>query len=336
MNPLHHTVSAHVPLAMLARAEAIGCDRAQLLADAALTESALDGQRILPAQFANLMRAVWRQSHDEFLGFCEHPSRVGTFPLMMHYALNADTLGEALRHSAHFYRVLTDDLTIQLTEQGEQAQLSLTLRRPDLDTQHVLTETILLCWYRFACWLINRRIRLHYTHFAYPAPAHEAEYHQLFPCPHHFDQDSTRLVFNRHMLTLPITRSSDELKALIRELPLGFFIKPVFQGSLGHRVRSLLMQKDSTFPDLDAVASALFLTGRSLRRKLQAEGTSFQLIKDDLRREYAMNLLRQPDTTLSDIASQLGFKDATVFIKAFKQWTGMTPGDYRAHLRRRG
>jgi len=216
------------------------------------------------------------------------------------------------------------------------AHFVLRLRRPELDTGHVLNETILLCWYRFACWLINRRILLSETTFDYPAPAHVAEYHQLYPCTHHFAHAETTLVFDARLLSLPITRSREELKALIRELPLGFFIKPVFQGSFGHRVRSRLLQGEGgELPGLDAVAADFFMTGRTLRRKLLDEGTSFQEIKDGLRRDQAMTLLRQTQTPIQSVAQQVGFREATVFIKAFRQWTGMTPGDYRARTRKR-
>ena len=333
MNPLHHTVSLHVAQAMLERAHIAGHDRGTLLHEAGIPPALLDdpSSRLLPVQFANLMRALWRLSGDEFMGFTEHRSRVGTFPLMMHAALNAETLGEALRHGCHFYRVLTDEITLSLREQGDSARFVLRLRRPDLDTGHVLSETILLCWYRFACWLINRRILLSETTFDYATPAHVAEYHQLYPCPHHFGHTETSLVFDARLLSLPITRSRDELKALIRELPLGFFIKPVFQGSFGHRVRSRLLQGEGgELPALDAVAADFFMTGRTLRRKLLDEGTSFQEIKDGLRRDQAMTLLRQTALSIQIVAQQVGFREATVFIKAFRLWTGMTPGDYRA------
>lgn len=345
MNPLHHTVSLHVAQAMLQRASLAGLDRHALLHDAGISPALLDdpASRLLPVQFANLMRALWRLSGDEFMSFTERPSRVGTFPLMMHAALNADTLGEALRHGCHFYRVLTDEISLSLREEGPAtdhpgtARFVLRLRQPALDTGHVLSETILLCWYRFACWLINRRILLSETTFDYPAPAHVAEYHQLYPCPHHFGHTETTLAFDARLLSLPVTRSRDELKALIRELPLGFFIKPVFQGSFGHRVRSRLLQGDGgELPGLETVAGEFFMTGRTLRRKLLDEGTSFQEIKDGLRRDQAMTLLRQTTAPIQTVAQQVGFRDATVFIKAFRQWTGMTPGEYRARTLKRG
>ena len=66
--------------------------------------------------------------------------------------------------------------------------------------------------------------------------------------------------------------------------------------------------------------------------KLDAEGTSFQVIKDDWRRDQAMLALRQTGLSIQEVALRVGFREATVFIKAFRQWTGMTPGEYRTRL----
>ena len=333
MNPHHHTVSGHAIRAILTRAEQQRADMNRLITEAGLSQTAIwaSDTRVLPVQFASLMQALWRQRGDEFMGFTEQPMRVGSFPLMMHSVLTANTLGDALRYGCHFYHVLTDDVRLSLHSDGKQAMLRLTLKRPDLDTDHVLTETILLSWYRFASWLINRRILLSATAFSYPAPAHVAEYHQLYPCQHQFDAEHTHLIFDAEVLSQPLMRSREELKALIKTLPLGFFVKPVYQGSWGHRVRSRLLKVDfADFPSLAELARELHLSERTLRRKLEGEDSSYQLIKDELRRDRAISLLRQRELDINVISHAVGYREASVFIKAFRLWTGMTPGDYRA------
>lgn len=333
MNPHHHTVSGHAIRAILTRAEQQQADIHRLITEAGLSQTPIwaADTRVLPVQFASLMQALWRQRGDEFMGFTKQPMRVGSFPLMMHSVLSANTLGDALRYGCHFYHVLTDDVRLSLHSDGQHAMLRLALKRPDLDTDHVLTETILLSWYRFASWLINRRILLSATAFSYPAPAHVAEYHQLYPCQHQFDAEHTHLIFDAEVLSQPLMRSREELKALIKTLPLGFFVKPVYQGSWGHRVRSRLLKVDfADFPSLAELARELHLSERTLRRKLEGEDSSYQLIKDELRRDRAISLLRQRELDINVISHAVGYREASVFIKAFRLWTGMTPGDYRA------
>ena len=85
-------------------------------------------------------------------------------------------------------------------------------------------------------------------------------------------------------------------------------------------------------PKRDAVAQALCLSQRTLQRRLQEEGTSFQQLLDDTRRELVVQYLAQPNLTLLEIAYLLGFADPSNFFRAFRRWFASTPGEYRARL----
>src|SRR5690606_23174045 len=82
------------------------------------------------------------------------------------------------------------------------------------------------------------------------------------------------------------------------------------------------------------LAAALGITERTLRRRLLAEGTSLSAIADALRRERAMVLLRESDLSISAIAHQLGFADATAFSRAFRRYSGTSPERARRALER--
>jgi len=77
------------------------------------------------------------------------------------------------------------------------------------------------------------------------------------------------------------------------------------------------------------VSQSLAMTPQTLRRRLRDEGQGYQTIKDDLRRDVAIEYLGQPELTLLDIANRLGFSEASTFHRAFKGWTGLAPGAYR-------
>ena len=77
------------------------------------------------------------------------------------------------------------------------------------------------------------------------------------------------------------------------------------------------------------MGTALGITPQTLRRRLQDEGQGYQAIKDDLRRDIAIEYLARPDLTLIDIANLLGFSEPSTFHRAFKKWTGVAPGEYR-------
>jgi AraC-like DNA-binding protein len=77
------------------------------------------------------------------------------------------------------------------------------------------------------------------------------------------------------------------------------------------------------------VAKALLMSPRTLARRLDEEGTSFQVIKDELRRDVAIQLLSQTNLPPAEVGARTGFEDPTTFYRAFKRWTGGSPGVYR-------
>jgi AraC-like DNA-binding protein len=77
------------------------------------------------------------------------------------------------------------------------------------------------------------------------------------------------------------------------------------------------------------VAKALAMSPRRLQQKLQSEQTGYRELLDHVRKETALRLLLNPDTTISEITFILGFSDQSSFTHAFQTWTGTTPGKYR-------
>ncbi|WP_282347555.1 AraC family transcriptional regulator [Pseudomonas sp. PS01301] len=84
-----------------------------------------------------------------------------------------------------------------------------------------------------------------------------------------------------------------------------------------------------SWPEFDRLAKSLGTSSSTLQRRLQSEGLSYQRLKDDLRRDMAIHLLGREELTVNDVALQAGFQDASAFHRAFKKWTGVSPGFYR-------
>jgi AraC-like DNA-binding protein len=99
-------------------------------------------------------------------------------------------------------------------------------------------------------------------------------------------------------------------------------------------VRALLQQACPEWPDLTVAAQRLHMSVSALQRHLAVEGKSFQVLKDELRRDMAIVRLTSTDAALSAIAAELGFADGTAFQRAFKSWTGSTPGVYRSRTQK--
>jgi AraC-like DNA-binding protein len=94
-------------------------------------------------------------------------------------------------------------------------------------------------------------------------------------------------------------------------------------------VDSELKELEGGNPSAVRIASALHMSGRTLTRRLEDEGTTFKDLLDDLRKSLSLRYVGSTDLGLSEIAFLLGFSQSAAFHRAFKRWTQQTPLEYR-------
>ncbi len=99
--------------------------------------------------------------------------------------------------------------------------------------------------------------------------------------------------------------------------------------AISARVRDHLEHSQAEWPGLGACAKASNMSPATLQRHLATEGTTFQTLKDDLRRDQAITRIHTSRISLTALAGELGFSDSASFQRAFKNWTGSAPGFYR-------
>lgn len=99
---------------------------------------------------------------------------------------------------------------------------------------------------------------------------------------------------------------------------------------LGGEVRRMILGARGRFPGMEEAARRLNMSERTLRRRLEAEHSSYRTIVDDVRNYLAREYLRETPLTVADVASLLGFDDVSNFRRAFRKWNGCSPQDFRA------
>jgi AraC-like DNA-binding protein len=103
--------------------------------------------------------------------------------------------------------------------------------------------------------------------------------------------------------------------------------------NLLERVRAQLAPGPDGYADLERVAGRLFMSGRTLKRKLQERGTTFRALLDDARFRQAQHLLENRDLDIQQVAAALGYRDPACFTRAFRRWSGRTPSQARAECK---
>jgi AraC-like DNA-binding protein len=299
----------------------------------------LKNNRIDLESLGPLLRSLWHEMEDEASGFLTRPLKIGMFSMMCHAIITAGNLRRALLRSARFLELLNEDLTIELDESGDEARLMVHYSNPhELDSVFFITS-IFVIWIRLSCWLVQRSILLERIEFSFDEPAYSDEFDLMFPCRHKFSQTNNGVMFSKKFLSLPIIQDSESLTVFLHNAPESLLTQFRSDESTSAQIKRLLIHRNGMVVELDnmsfdEVASELNMTTHTIRRRLKEEGNSFQEIKDSIRREQALTLLENNALSLLSISEKLGFSETAAFNRAFKKWTGTTPGAYRTSLTR--
>ncbi|SFD18647.1 AraC family transcriptional regulator [Pseudoalteromonas denitrificans] len=337
MSLVHHSISIHFVITLIKAAKRKGLDYELLLQKANLNPHMLTNSqlRITPNQFSKLMRELWIMGDDDFLGLAKQKCRHGVFTLMAKQAANCPNLESIFRHMCHFYNLITDSIRLDFKLEGDLAYLSMKVIDPGLDPDFSLHEFLMLVWHRFPSWLIGQHLPLKAILLTYEQPKHVGEYRLMYPCPASFAQDSNTLIFEARHLKMPVVQTSNALRSYLRRSPIDWFTRQAYYQVFTQRVVSYLENSEQlALTSMDDIAKQFHVTTRTLRRKLNDEGTRFQTLKDNVRRDTAIHYLSQPNVPIAQIARELGFSEPAAFTRAFKLWTGVSPKIYRASPKR--
>ncbi len=328
------TIGIHYVKSSLKGAEKQGIDTRAILRRARIPEKLLHSSntRVHTDQVSRLFRLIWQALNDEFMGFTETPSKPGTFALMADWVSAGETLEDLLKRGIRFYNQISDDIQMTLHYSGDEVYLSTEFRRPELDPEHFYLEFWHVIWHRFASWYIGKPIKLLAANLNY-TPVDPNEYTYLFRCPTHTRRPRNELVFHRSYLDEPMIRSPRDLQVFLRRSPMDLLTIPGEDTSLTAQITLMLQapkNSELSLPNSPELAASLNISEQTLRRRLHAEGISYQQIKDNLRSDMAIKMLANRNIRINDIARQLGFSEPRAFTRAFKHWSGLTPRDYRS------
>lgn len=325
------TVAAHFVGAAVTRLSRAA--RSRVLATAGIPEALLAASHTrVPAQaFAALWLAVSKEMDDEFFGLDSRRMKVGSFALLSHAVIASPNLDRALKHVLRGFGVLLDDVTGDLSLEAGHAVVSLENRIADPGARRFAEETFLVMVHGLMCWLVGKRVPLSSATFSFARPDHAHEYTIMFSEQLRFDESSTSVRFDARWLSAPVVQTTDSLKVFLRTAPQSVFLKYKNEASLSARVSRYLRRfvGREDWPVLLEVAHEFHVSPTTLRRRLDAEFTSYQGIKDQVRRDAAIHLLCTTDQPVGEVAAAVGFGETSAFRRAFKGWSGVQPSAYR-------
>ncbi|WP_228160688.1 AraC family transcriptional regulator [Marinobacter bohaiensis] len=320
----------------LRAAEAKGVATASLLATAGigLTAQTPDDQRIDGARFQHFIRLLVEAADTPILGL-ETGDFVqpGSYSVLGYITMSCATLGEAIQAIVPYEKLVGDMGLTRFDLQGDTMHLAWQCAYTDPLVRPHLIDNVIASWIQYARWLGDDtdtapiEVRLERPS---PGAALEAAYTGRWGCPVIFGADDNRVVAARRLLDIPLRQPDPSLRRTLEAHARHQMASIQDDAALLTRVREAIRhQLLQGVSRQDLVAADLHMTRRTLQRRLNREGASYQALLDEVRQSLAADLLIHTDLAIADIADRLGFAEATSFHRLFRQRTGQTPTDFR-------
>jgi AraC-like DNA-binding protein len=170
--------------------------------------------------------------------------------------------------------------------------------------------------------------------FKWSGPRDKKSLEEFFKCRMRFGQGEDSLLFDSESFATVFRDHTVEMSQELEQYAVALVEKLKSGDGFITTVRVAIEDSIAGGTDSEAeIASRLALTTRTLHRRLKQEGTSFRELRELILQQHARNLLRQPALPLGEISFLLGYSEPSTFSRAFKRWTGVTPGEWRLETR---
>ncbi|WP_220812505.1 AraC family transcriptional regulator [Pseudomonas paralcaligenes] len=296
------------------------------------------GQRIAVSAYLELLAEGVRLTGDQHLGLhLGEAMRPGYYGVLGYLIMSCATLADALHRQARYATLVGNlgrvDLADEPSREGLEPQVAHSWQPLVREQQRQHSEETLAGWLTFGRWITGLQIPPTEVRFQHPAPADTTEHRRIFGCPVLFGQADNALVFPRRLLSVPLAQADAQLRRLL-DAHADRLLGQLDQGHsvLDRARRELARQLPEQGADLERLAQSLDLSARTLQRRLREAGLSFSGLLDETRHQLVLHYLRDPALELAEIAFLVGFSESGSLARAFRRWTGQSPGAYRQSL----
>ena len=246
-------------------------------------------------------------------------------------AMRADDIAHAAALSERYARLTDTALTARWIERGDAMGYAIS-HRPEVEAMRFPIEVMLGTGHRLMSHAAGERVPLVEVTFAHAAGYPVRAYEELFGAPVRFEAPESALWLDRATLTRPLA-GRDPLTRRYLEAHADQLLAsraPAEPAAVAQIREAVAVELATSGADLERVARRVAMSTRTVQRRLQERGLSYQELVDDVRAALARDLLRDRSRSIVDVAFELGYADLKGFYRAFRRWTGATPAAWRA------
>ena len=284
--------------------------------------------RVSVSQYAALWTHLADVMDDEFFGMDQHAMRRGSFKLLSKIVMHNSTLGDALKQILQFLNLVLDDLHSDLTIEDHFAYI--VIYDQQAPKRMFSYATYLMLIHTLLCWLSGQRILLNQIQFKCDAPLDDHDYKVRFCENIHYQASQNYIQLDASYLSLPIKQDTRSWYQFLQQTPENLLVRFKNPYALSSQIRKQLLDvPPAEWLEFYELAVKMNMSEATMHRRLKSEGVIYQQLKNDIRRDTAIDFLTHTDKSLQDISEELNFHDPSAFHRAFKKWTGVSPGAYR-------
>lgn len=255
---------------------------------------------------------------------------VSAYGMLGYAALSSATFGDAWQLLLHYPALLGTYFKLDMHLEDELVWVCASAYQHCAELEVFNLEMCLASLKLICDDLLGQPLPLSAAQFCYSEPHYRARYPRSFACPLQFNATRNAFAFPASWLQQPLPLADAvthrEMLDRCRKQNGEFTTRQAWLG----RIRQLLTEQLCAPPSLEQLAQQMHCSPRTLRRHLQALGTRYQELLDELRFERAKNLLGQEGWSICQIAEHLGFSETASFRHAFQRWSGVAPSRFRA------
>jgi AraC-like DNA-binding protein len=294
-------------------------------------ESAPEITAPLP-KFRTFMDAAAQALEDDQLGLTlARAVPKGTYALVEFISRSAATVREAMESLARFGRIINAGVDWVYVQRSGYGVLEHRVPAETEGLGRILNEYTMAFVARACVENVGDKWKLQRLYFAHPAPATVEPLTTYFGIAPTFGTGVSGMEIADDVLSLPMSSADPALKKYLEEQGRAVLeTRPKSTDLVGVIRQELVRRLGKTEAKVETVAEALDLSPRTLQRRLEGEGTSFQEVLDGVREQLAMSYLVNDSLTVSEIAYLLGYSELRAFDRAFRRWTGKTPVAWRS------
>ena len=309
----------------------LGADPAEIFARAGVAPGLLDDPEnvIGFAALGHLLSVCAEETRCAHFGLLVgQQAGLSSLGLLGFLAQHSPSVGAALRDLIRHLRIHDRGAVPTLSAQGGVAALGYAIYQPDVEGIQQIYDGAVAIILNIMRGLCGPTWRPTEVLFAHRPPSDPGPYLRLFQAPVRFNAEQSALVFPAAWLKQPRPGADPALRRLLEEQ-----VEAIEGRSRGDFVGQVSRLLRATVPagqySMARVAELLSMHRRTLNRRLDACGTTFQTLVEEVRFGIARQLLEDTDLPLSQVAATVGYSDVSAFTRAFRRWSGTSPGAWR-------